>query len=147
MNKDIDSLSADLTQEMQMSSLEKALPPKLRYRYYRWIKKLRQQTPKVTDQQLLSTVEKAVKDIETIKSLKKHQIAASFFDDGTIKMDFGAKVNEKVKKAALDWARKRGLKTLEESVNKSTDSNSYKIFGKDKISNEAVVVKVVILNP
>lgn len=147
MNYDIDEMSAELTKEMQMPSLEKAMPPKLRYRYYKWLNRLKQANPKLSDASVSAAVSKAIKDLETIKSLKKHQAAASFFDDGTVRLDFGSKVNEKVKKAALDWARRRGLKTLEESVNKSDESNSYKVFGKTQVSDEATLLKIIVLNP
>lgn len=147
MKNDIDEMSTELTKELEMSSLEKALPPKLKYRYYQWLNRLKQQNPNVSQNAIQHAVEKAMKDLEMIKTLKKHQAAASFFDDGTVRLDFGAKVDEKVKKAALDWARRRGLKTLEESVKKSAESSSYRVFGKQNASDEAVLLKIIILNP
>lgn len=147
MNYDIDEMSVELSKEMQMDPLEKTLPPKIRYRYYKWLKRFSGNNPHISQSSIQAAVHKAMQDLESIKSLKKHQAAASFFDDGTVRLDFGAKVDEKVKKAALDWARRRGLKTIEESINKSADANSYKVFAKDSVSEDALLVKVVVLNP
>jgi hypothetical protein len=147
MNYNIDEMSTELTQEMQMSALEKALPPKLRYRYYKWIKSLKNRVPQLSQQQINTVVQKAIEDMKNFKELKKHQASASFFDDGTVRLDFGPQVAEKVKKAALDWARRRGLKILEESVNKSKDAYSYSVFGKTAVSDDAVLIKFIVLNP
>lgn len=147
MNYNIDEMSAELTQEMQMSPLEKALPPKLRYRYYKWMKQLKGRNPTLSQKTIDSAVQKAMDEMKQLKELKKHQASASFFDDGTVRLDFGPQVSDKVKKAALDWARRRGLKTLEESVNKSKDAFSYSVLGKNSPADDAVLVKFIVLNP
>lgn len=146
MNYDIDSMSIEIAQSMQMSPIEKALPPKLRYQYYKWLKRYKTANPHVEQASIDSAVAKAMKDLPHL-ALSKHQAGASFFDDGTVRFDFGSQVNDKVKKAALDWARRRGLKTLEESVNKSADSNSYTVFGQKAVSEDSVLVKFIVLNP
>lgn len=140
-------MSIELAKEFNVDPLEKTLPPKIKYRYYKWLQRFKMQNPQISSAKISQAIHKAIKDIESIKSLKKHQAAASFFDDGTVRLDFGSKVDEKVKKAALDWARRRGLKTIEESINKSADANSYKVFGKKEISEDATLIKFIVLNP
>jgi hypothetical protein len=48
--------------------------------------------------------------------------------DGEIKMEFGPEVPDIFKKRAMEWAKKRGLKTKEMSLEKSTSSNFWVVF-------------------
>ena len=122
MNRDIDTVSADLTQELTFASLEKTLPPKLLYRFRAWMKKFRPSPDEVKE------VQKAMNFIESVKSLKKNESLASFYDDGHIRLDFGSDVSPKVKEAAMKWAKKRGLKASEASLDKSASAPSYVIM-------------------
>lgn len=116
--KDIDTLSLELTEEM----LSKALPPKILYRFRKWMRTKRPKS--VHDALALKSEEK----IHTIADLAKNETMASFFESGHIKMDFGSAVPEKVKKAALEWAKRKGLKAIEASLAKSANSPSSVTF-------------------
>jgi hypothetical protein len=129
--KNIDDLSVELTKLIGQEHLYKALPPKLLYRLRAWKKKLKPSP--VSD---VKKFEKIIKNIVeqhmSMKSLKKNEMMASFMDNGTIKMEFGAEVPEKVKKAAVQWAKKRGLNAVEASLNKSAASPSYILYAPSK---------------
>jgi hypothetical protein len=129
MKNDIDSVSAELTQELAFSPLEKMLPPKLRYRYYKWLKQFRGSSPsKSSPDQVQKTIEKAYEHIEAVKTLKKNEVMASFYESGAIRMDFGSDVDPKVKEAAMKWAKRRGLRASEASLDKSADAPSYVVY-------------------
>lgn len=51
-----------------------------------------------------------------------------FHENGMIKMEFDRNTPEHIKKAALKWAKKRGLKPVEASLNKSANSSESYIF-------------------
>ena len=138
---DINQMSMELSKSLGMESLEKALPPKLRYRFYKWLKGAASRG--VNQQTLQGAVQKAVQDVLGAKQLAKNETMASFFDSGAIRFDFGSEVSDKTKKAALDWAKKRGLKTVEASLDKSADANSYVVYGQKNIPDEAVCLKQV----
>ena len=129
--KDIDSLSLELTEEM----LQKALPPKILYRYRRWMRKMRPQSL----QEVLALSEKP----QTISTLSKNETMASFFDSGHIKMDFGSGVPEKTKKSALEWARRKGLKAVEASLAKTINSPSSVTFSAFENENIGECVKQI----
>jgi hypothetical protein len=124
--KDIDQVSAELTEEL----LAKALPPKLLYRYRSWMRRMR---PRTT-QDVLSLTE-----IQPIENLKKNEAQATFFDSGHIKIDFGPNVPEKVKKAALEWAKRKGLKAVESSLTKSATASQSVLYS----ANIAILGKPV----
>lgn len=127
MNIDIDTLSADLAHELAFSPLEKALPPKLQYRFYKWMKQFKHINPKAQDH-IQNLVEKSFNHISAIKELKKNEVMTSFFKNGCIRMDFGSDVDQKVKEAAMKWAKKKGLKATEASLDKSVGVQSHIIY-------------------
>jgi len=49
---------------------------------------------------------------------------------GEIKMEFGPEIPESVRKRAIAWAQKRGLKAKEMSLGKSVDMNYWIVFSK-----------------
>jgi hypothetical protein len=128
--KDIDSVSADLTRELAFSPLEKMLPPKLRYRFYKWLK-----TYGGSRNSLMPNVQKSVnaayEHIAAIKELKKNEVMTSFYDDGAVRMDFGGAIDPKVKKSAMEWAKRKGLKASEASLDKSAGCASYVVYASD----------------
>jgi hypothetical protein len=63
-----------------------------------------------------------------LESLLKNEVMVAAFDDGDLRFDFGAKVPEKIKKAAIEWAKKRGLRPVEASLAKSVGGPSYIYF-------------------
>jgi len=129
MNIDIDSLSAEITQELAMSPLEKALPPKLRYRFYKWLKQYRHLPAPKQNNMVNKTINAAFEHMKAIKELKKNECMVSAFQNGAIRMDFGEEIDPKIKKAAMQWAKKKGLKTIEASLEKNDGAPSYVICG------------------
>lgn len=141
---DIDSLSVELTKELALPPLEKALPPKLRYRFYKWLKDFRGKQPRTPKPAMVQqAVQKAVEHMAGIKELKKNEIMASFYDNGHLRMDFGGEVDKKVKDAALRWAKRRGLRASEASLDKSDGANSYIVFSNGNASPRGVPAKFV----
>jgi hypothetical protein len=125
--KDIDSVSADLTRELAFSPLEKMLPPKLRYRFYKWLKQY--SAPRINPMQgVHKTVDQAFAHMLAIKELKKNEVMTSVFEDGSVRFDFGGAIDPKIKKSAMDWAKRKGLKASEASLDKSAGSASYVVY-------------------
>ncbi len=139
---DVDSLSAEMTHDLAFSKLEKALPPKLRYRFYKWMKQFgrhaKQPPPAVKD-----VVQKAYNHLKAVKSLKKNEVMTSVYDNGFVRMDFGGDIDKKVKDAAMSWAKKRGLKAMEASLDKADGSSAYVIYGTDTKEPAGVCLKYV----
>lgn len=122
-------MSADLTHELAFSPLEKMLPPKLRYRFYKWLKQYTAPRNNATAQ-VQKSVNQAYEHLSAIKSLQKNEMIASFYENGAVRMDFGGDIDPKVKKSAMDWAKKKGLKASEASLDKSDGSPSYVVYAK-----------------
>ena len=61
--------------------------------------------------------------------MNKNDVTANIFDNGAVRFDFGRSISDDLKKKASQWAKKRGLKVVEESLGKSQDGSSYIIFG------------------
>lgn len=70
----------------------------------------------------------AVTSFET--PLAKNEYEVSQFDNGDVKMEFGPEVPAQFRKRAMEWAKKRGLKSKETSLGKSETSNTWVIFSK-----------------
>lgn len=139
---DVDTLSAEMTHEMAFSKLEKMLPPKLRYRFYKWLKQFgRHAAPTVKPQQAKDAVHKAINHLRSIRELKKNEIMTSVYDNGLVRMDFGGDIDKKVKDAAMSWAKKRGLKAVEASMEKSDGASSHVIFGSGATVSKGVCLK------
>jgi hypothetical protein len=73
-----------------------------------------------------------------VESLGKNEIMASSFSDGSIKLDFGSEVPEKVKAAAMVWAKKRGLSPVESSLAKSISTTSSVMFVLENRAKDSV---------
>jgi hypothetical protein len=139
---DVDTLSAELTHDIAFSKLEKMLPPKLRYRFYKWLKQFGRHTPVVAQQQQVKdTVHKAINHFRAVRELKKNEVMTSVYDNGLIRMDFGGSVDRKVKDAAMSWAKKRGLKAVEASIEKSNGASSHIVFGNAPVASKGVCLK------
>lgn len=117
----IDTLSTQFTQELTSEALEKMLPPKLLYRFRAWMRKMRPENH-VQAAKLKELIVNKIEEIYASKSLAKNEAQASFYDDGIVKMDFGPAVPDKVKKAAMAWAKRRGLNPVEATLTKSAGS-------------------------
>lgn len=139
MYQDIDTLAEELIKASAFSSSGSGgLPPKLRYKLKKWLKSLRSAETgvKQNDQRHLMQVVKneiiaAVKDKVETDELAKNEVMASAFNDGSVKMDFGSDVPEEIKKAALKWAKDRGLRPTEASLAKNLQSATSVLFGRN----------------
>lgn len=148
MYQDIDTLTEELIKASVFSSSGSGgLPPKLRYKLKKWLKSLRSAETgvKQNDQRhLMQTVKSEliskIKESMEIEELAKNEVMASAFNDGSVKMDFGSDVPDEIKKAALKWAKDRGLKPTEASLAKNLQSATSVIFGRnDKTSTTSLV--------
>lgn len=142
---DIDKVSLELTQEIALESIEKTLPPKLLYRFRRWMRQMRQTSPiaNLPVGKFEQIVFEKFKEIQSSTALAKNEAAASFYDGGIIKMDFGSDIKASVKDAALRWAKKKGLKVVEMSLNKSADEvSTYKFAASDSASEGHCIKRV-----
>lgn len=143
MKKSIDEMSAELTKEfsakeMSFPEFEKALPPKLAYRFRKWLNSFAYRQTSGT--KVEDHVKSAIDDLVAGKTLQKNEAMISFYDSGIIKMDFGSAVNPKIKEAAMQWAKKRGLKAVEASLAKSAKTMSQVVFG-DSSKKSGICVK------
>lgn len=123
MSREIDQMTFDLIKTMSenQKSIKKALPPKLQYRVRAWLRSLGiRGVPRAKAKQFIT--QKFEEEV-AVRSLAKNETMASFYEDKVVKFDFGAEVPDRVKKAALSWAKKRGLKAVEASLSKSTSSS------------------------
>lgn len=153
MKKSIDELSAELTKEMVFESFEKGLPPKLAYRWRKWMQKLRSAAPALfhergkqdlaMSEKFEKLVNQKIKEIVSIKELKKNEGMASFFDNGIIKMDFGPEIDPEIKKAAIKWAKRKGLNAVEATLAKSADEIETIIFSFNKNKQAGNLIKKV----
>lgn len=128
--KNIDEMSIEM---MNNGNLNKAMPPKLRYKFQKWLKSLTGGPDKQMDRRHIAHTIKTeicdkVLEHMSIKTLAKNEIMASTFNDGAVKFDFGSEVPEPIKKAAMAWAQKRGLKAVEASLAKSKDAIETVLF-------------------
>lgn len=135
--KDIDQITIELAKSADLS---KALPPKLKYKFMKWLRSMRPEFgDKQTDRRRMVEVAKSelidrIKELEFRKKLAKNEAMMSTFDDGAIKFDFGSEVPDHIKKAAFGWAKKRGLKAIEASLMKSVDSVETVMFVSDQVN-------------
>lgn len=113
MKIDLDQIALDVATDMQKA----AIPPKVYSKLRLWLKKLRSTRPGVRD-----VITQKAEELGALQSLKKNEVMTSFFDSGIMKMDFGADVSDSAKRAALRWAKRRGLKVVEASLAKSAGS-------------------------
>lgn len=100
--------------------IKKALPPKLAYRFRRWMLKFT--NPQYTDIKL--------------SEMKKHDVAISLYKKDIVRFDFGEDVSPDVKKMAVEWAKKKGLMSREASLAKSTKGQSYIVFAPKSVEIE-----------
>lgn len=129
---DLDKMALELSKSFRSV----ALPPKLRYKVKKWLKSISAQAPdKQMDRRRVmqtakSELTEALLRHINVKPLAKNELMASKYDNGAIRFDFGAEVPDNIKRAAMSWAKKRGLNPVEASMQKNTDHNSeYVIFG------------------
>lgn len=123
MERDLDQMTFDLIKTMSenRSDLQKKLPPKLKYRIRHWLKQLG--VKGISPQRARQIITQKFEEEVAVRSLAKNEALASFYDDRVVKFDFGSSVSPAARKAALEWAKKRGLRPVEASLAKS-DANS-----------------------
>lgn len=143
--KDIDTLSIELTKAAFNSD---KLPLKLRYRIQKWLAGLQrgqghkdqvQKTEmiKIIKQQLINSIQQVNEP-----ALAKNEVMASTYSDGSLKLDFGSGIPAHVKKAALNWAKRRGLKPVEASLDKAVATASFVVLSKSALSGGECLSKV-----
>ena len=141
MIMNIDELSAEFSETIAHEALVKMLPPKLLYRFRAWMRKLRPPAH-MPSQKVEQIILDAIDDIYAMKTLAKNEAQASFYDSGIVKMDFGPDVPERVKEAAMKWAKRRGLQAVEASLNKKQGAfNSVIYASSSTASTSGVCVK------
>jgi hypothetical protein len=124
MERDLDQMTFDLIKTMSenRSDLQKKLPPKLRYRIRHWLKTLGLKG--VSPQRAKQIITQKFEEEVAVRSLAKNEALASFYEDQVVKFDFGSGVSPAARKAAIKWAKKRGLRPVEASLAKSAANSS-----------------------
>jgi hypothetical protein len=122
--KDIDTAALELATEGQLDNLYKALPPKIAYRFRKWMKSHGASHPAIKNEEMARLLVQKIEEAAAVQDLAKNEIMTSIYDNGVVKMDFGSNVPEPVRKAAMGWAKRKGLKPIEASLNKSSNSPS-----------------------
>lgn len=118
------------------TDLIKGLPPRiasrLKYWFHRQGRRVHIWGGKNVGQLIAHKMEEAM----ALKELRKNQFMARVHSDGIVKLDFGAEVPQSIKKAAIDWAKRKGLKPIEANLSKSNSSISSVVYTKSTDSNE-----------
>lgn len=140
MAVDIDSLSIEISKTLSEDVLVKAVPPKLAYRFRSW---MRQNSSRISNNPSYAyqLIHQKFEEMAVQKSLQKNEAVASFYESGVVRLDFGADIPEKIKKAALAWAKKRGLRAVEASIAKSLASPSYIVFSESSGSDAGICLQ------
>lgn len=87
---------------------------------------------RLTPQQIAQQFVDKAEEVLAHKTLAKNEAMVSMYESGAVRLDFGAEVPEKIKKAALLWAERRGLKPVEASMSKSANgSPTYCVFNQE----------------
>lgn len=100
-----------------------ALPPKLRYRIRKWLQQI-SGSSNVSPEKVREIITEKFEQALALKSLKKNQVMASLYKNGSVRLDFGQNVSDKAKQAALEWAKKKGLKIESDELAKSLNKSS-----------------------
>lgn len=127
----IDKLAIELAKTN--ADLSKGMPPKLKYKFSKWLRSLSGGEDKQMDRRRFKdTVKQEIidKTAEALakKNLRKNEVMCSAYTDGAIKFDFGSDISDSTKEAAIQWAKKRGLNPLESSLAKSRNSTESVTF-------------------
>jgi hypothetical protein len=122
--KNIDELTVEIMEGEVGDSLDKAMSPrianKLKYWFHKQGRRVRIWGQQNTGQMVAQKIEEAM----ALKELRKNQFMARVHSDGVVKMDFGSEIPQSIKKAAMDWAKRKGLKPVEASLAKADSSSS-----------------------
>jgi hypothetical protein len=116
MAKDINDLTMDIMMNAASQDLTKALPPRIAYRLRRWFQRQGRRVKIAGPQEIAAQVAHKMEQAMAAKELRKNQFMTRVHDDGVVRMDFGSAVPEPVRKAAMEWAKRRGLKAMEASL-------------------------------
>jgi hypothetical protein len=130
----LNDLTLGMIEEMS-DDIQKSLPPKLYYRIRKWLRAMRpgqpvQVQPKAVAQGLKNGIEQQQKS-----ELAKNEARATVGDGGTLMFEFGANVPAAAREAALRWAKRKGLKAVEASLNKSAGAYGYALFSTTSARN------------
>lgn len=138
--QDLDQIAAELTQELGTETLSKSLPPKIAYRFRAWMRKMHPKST-VEVKKMEQLLQSKLDEFYAMKTLAKNETMASVYDNGVVKLDFGAEVPEKIKKAAMAWARRRGLTATEATLAKSMGAPTSVTYAMGNPTGFSVCVK------
>ena len=134
MTKDINQLAVEIAKATTIEELTKAMPPRLAAKFRSWMRSLHpgnRANPSMMNR-IRRMMTQKMEELIRSKSLRKNEAMVSAYNNGMVRMDFGSEVSDDVKKAAMAWAKKRGLKAVEASLQKSENSSGYAIFAPEK---------------
>jgi len=127
---DLNELALEISKSLfdgKHEEIEKALPPRIAYRLKRWFQqmspKLKALSPR-KKQLMQRGIAQKMEEYLAVKDLKKNEMMTSVYKNKDVKMFFGSEIPENIKKMAIDWAKKRGLKPIEVSLNKSQNKDA-----------------------
>lgn len=135
MSRDLDEITLSVATSMAAEPIFKGLDPKIRFKLYKWLYK--DSAPEMKTNMLIQKME----ELMSTQKLEKNESMFTFYNNGAVKMDFGPNVSDKVKKAAMDWAKRKGLNAVEIPLKKSANSPYTIIFG-NKVENASVLKQV-----
>ncbi len=125
---DIDTASMDLAKSFG------GLPPKLKYRFRRFMQHLVHSSgpdskagPERVEKMAAEMVKMINEELHG-SPLAKNEARFSTYENGSVRLDFGSDVPDNVKKAAISWAKNRGLTAIEASMAKSMNAPEYVIM-------------------
>jgi len=120
---DINDLTVELAKAFNVSKM----PPKLKYRFQKWLQGIQRPQPVRPEARSRMTAAVKAEMVNQIlertggSDLKKNEMMASAFDNGSVQFDFGSEIPDEIRKAAIFWAKKRGLNVVESSLSKSSE--------------------------
>lgn len=141
--KSFDTISLNIMSDQLAADLHKALPPRIEAKLRSWFRRqgARLRFKGVKDKtdwadQVASAITQKMEEALSVQSLQKNQMMARVHDNGVVKLDFGADVPDSIKKAAIGWAKRKGLKPIEASLAKSKNS-TYSVTYHPQVPSQA----------
>lgn len=136
---DIDNLSMELLKAMTGKAGSKGhygtsqLPPKLKSKFQNWIKRALTSsastlTPAKKNELYQTFKNNLIDKFNDYSPLNKNEMGLTTHKNGVVKMEFGVEVPEEVKKAAISWAKKRGMVAVDMKLSKNCDMSSSHVF-------------------
>lgn len=111
--------------------LQKRIPEHIYRKIRAWLKRMHPKLSHTPDykKKIPELIAQKTEEYLLKGTLKKNDALISVYEGGIIKMDFGQGTDDKAKKRAIEWAKKRGLKVSEASLTKSVNAGGFITFG------------------